>query len=78
MAAPTPAQKVANIQTLATPAVPSLTIPELPEKLRRIDPEGSAQFREKLQGEFDEWLQKLNTLGFIQQNQLNTITRKVG
>jgi hypothetical protein len=52
--AKTPASKVANVQTLATPPVPALTVAPLPKKLKQIDPDGCAQWEQQQQAIFNQ------------------------
>lgn len=71
-----PAQKLANTQTLAVPPLPLLKVPPLPAKLQKIDPDGCAKFQQDLQQAHDQWVQTANTLGFIQQGQVQVLIRK--
>lgn len=59
---PTPSiTKLANVSAAAVNPVPEIMVPDMPEKLRRIDPDGCDKFIEDLRRGLNDFRQKLNT-----------------
>jgi hypothetical protein len=63
MAKPTPVQKFANrSQSAVGQPFPKLVLPALPSKLRAIDPAGADEWLKNVNGLFEDWLGKVNTV----------------
>ena len=69
-------KKLGNLSSVAANPIPQLSIPQLPEKLRKLDPDGCNQYQQDLTRELQDWTQKLNTLFATQNNQLASLIKK--
>ncbi len=68
--------KNANLTTISAAPLPPLIAPPLPERLRKIDPEGCDQFINEFNRRIQTWLTGSNTQFQAQGQSLSTLIKK--
>ena len=68
--------KVSNLTTIGAAPLPPLIAPPLPERLRKLDPEGCDEFINEFNRRIQTWLTGSNTQFQAQVQSLSTLIKK--